>query len=294
MASDRDVRPSVDDRSGARQGLLAKAPVEQRRMDVNGVSTAVLEGGDGPPVMLLHGPGAYGANWLPVMPALVRSHRVIAPDLPGQGASTVTRGHLDAGRVLDWLSELVTRTCQTPAVLIGHLTGGAIAARFAAQNDHLVSRLVLVVPFGLAPFAPTPTFGAALNDFAGQPNEETHDNLWRECVRDLDGLRRDLGERWTLMRRYNLDLVRTPEVAQAQQMYLSEFGQAVIEPEVLADLSVPTMLVWGRHDSVVSVMVGEAASARHGWPLHVIEAGNEPALEAPEEFMRVIFDTVAR
>jgi pimeloyl-ACP methyl ester carboxylesterase len=293
MTSERDLgdRFDIDD---ARKQLLARAPVAERRIDLAGVSTAVLEAGDGPPVVLLHGLGAYGAAWLPVIPALARSYRVIAPDLPGQGASVVTQGRLDAGRVLDWLAALCTEISPTVVAMVGHLTGGAIAARFACRHDHLVSRLVLVVPLGLAPFAPRPEFGAALTGYAGEPNEATHDKLWRECVQDLDGLRRHLGDRWTLMRRYNLELVRTAAIAQAQQMYLEEFGTTEISSDVLADLSVPTTLVWGRHDSVVNVSIGETASARYGWPLHVIEAGNEPALEAPDVFVRVAFTPTVR
>jgi hypothetical protein len=41
----------------ARERLLAGIPVSERRLQLAGVSTAVLEGGDGPPVVLLHGPG---------------------------------------------------------------------------------------------------------------------------------------------------------------------------------------------------------------------------------------------
>lgn len=40
-----------------RTRLLAGVPVSERRIDVAGIDTAVLEGGDGPPVVLLHGPG---------------------------------------------------------------------------------------------------------------------------------------------------------------------------------------------------------------------------------------------
>jgi hypothetical protein len=50
---------------------------------------AVLEGGDGPPVVLLHGPGALAAEWMRVIPDLVTTQRVVAPDLPGHGASEV-------------------------------------------------------------------------------------------------------------------------------------------------------------------------------------------------------------
>ena len=64
-------------------------PVTERRLQLAGISTAVLEGGDGPPVMLLHGPSGYAAHWMRVIPELVATHRVIAPDLPGHGASEV-------------------------------------------------------------------------------------------------------------------------------------------------------------------------------------------------------------
>jgi pimeloyl-ACP methyl ester carboxylesterase len=68
--------------STARERLLAGLPVTERRCALAGVSTAVLEGGDGPPMVLLHGPGEFAATWLPVLPQLARTHRVIAPDLP--------------------------------------------------------------------------------------------------------------------------------------------------------------------------------------------------------------------
>ena len=71
----------------ARDRLLAGIPVNERRLRLADMSTAVLEGGDGPPMVLLHGPGEFAAAWLPVLPHLVRTHRVIAPDLPGHGAS---------------------------------------------------------------------------------------------------------------------------------------------------------------------------------------------------------------
>jgi hypothetical protein len=47
----------------ARQQLLAQVPVAERRLILAGVSTAVLEGGEGPPVVLLHGPMASAVHW---------------------------------------------------------------------------------------------------------------------------------------------------------------------------------------------------------------------------------------
>src|SRR5215216_175592 len=101
----------------ARRTLLAGLPVTERRLG----STAVLEGGDGPPVVLLHGPGGYAAHWLRVIPELVRSHRVVAPDLPGHGASEPREGER---AVLAWLSELIDGTCAEPPVLVASALGG--------------------------------------------------------------------------------------------------------------------------------------------------------------------------
>src|SRR5207344_1068672 len=69
----------------ARARLLSGLPVNERRLELAGVSTAVLEGGDGPPMVLLA--GEFAAVWMRVLPDLVTTHRVIAPDLPGLGAS---------------------------------------------------------------------------------------------------------------------------------------------------------------------------------------------------------------
>lgn len=79
-----------------------------------GISTPVLEGGDGPPVVLLHGPGGNATHWLRVIPDLVTTHRIVAPDLPGQGASEVTGDQLDADRTLAWLGGLIEHTCSSP------------------------------------------------------------------------------------------------------------------------------------------------------------------------------------
>ena len=55
----------------------------------------------------------------------------------------------------------------------------------------------------------------------------------------------------------------------------------------LRRIEVPTTLVWGRHDRMVPLRLGEHASATLGWPLHVIDdAGHVPHLERPDAFLR--------
>ena len=63
---EKDGRPLLGE--AARQRLLAGMPVTERRLLLAGISTAVLEGGDGPPVVLLHGPMGNAANWMEVTP----------------------------------------------------------------------------------------------------------------------------------------------------------------------------------------------------------------------------------
>ena len=283
---DHGRRSAHDD---PRERLLAGMPVNERRLQLAGVSTAVLEGGAGPAVVLLHGPGEYAAKWMRVLPDLSTTHRVIAPDLPGHGASEVVDGVLDADRVLAWLGELIERTCSSPPALVGQILGGAIAARFASNQGDRLSRLVLVDTLGLCPFHPTLEFGLALSEFIARPAEDTHDRLWRRCAFDLDGMRNRMGESWQRVKAYNLDRALTRSLQATQHSLMEQFGMSAIQPAELAKIAVPTALIWGRHDLATQLGVAEAASARYGWPLHVIEnAGDDPPMEQPEAFLEAL------
>ena len=185
----------------ARERLLTGIPVTERRLELAGVSTAVLEGGDGPPIVLLHGPGEFAAKWMRMIPDLVTTHRVVAPDLPAHGASQAPDGPLDADRVLAWLDELIERTCPSPPVLVGHVLGGALAARFAVDQGDRLSRLVLVDALGLGRFRPAPRFALTMVGFQARPDRALRTNRFmRQCSFDLDGLREQMGERWEPVR----------------------------------------------------------------------------------------------
>ncbi|MGH3100572.1 MAG: alpha/beta fold hydrolase, partial [Thermoleophilia bacterium] len=193
IAEDSSRRAIGDD---ARQRVLAGAPVTERRLDLAGVSTAVLEGGDGPPVVLLHGQGGWSGMWLPVIPDLMKTHRVIAADLPGLGASEVPDGPPDAARVLAWLGELVQQTCPAPPALVGASLGASIAARFAIAHPDRVSRLVLVDAGSLGPFRPAPGVLLALIGFLARPSERTQAGFLRQIAVDPGKVRARMGERW--------------------------------------------------------------------------------------------------
>jgi pimeloyl-ACP methyl ester carboxylesterase len=261
----------------AREKAIGALPVTDRRLDVAGIPSAMLEGGEGPPIVLVHGAGESGLHWMRVIPSLATTHRVLAPDLPAHGAS----GPLPDGaaaRTVDWLAELIDRTCDAEPVVVGGTLGGAVAARVAAVDA-----------LGLTDFTPEPRFGQALNGFLAQPGEQTHDDLWRVCTYDLDRVREAMGEDWESMLGYNLDRIAAPETMPGVGALMQEFALHAIPAEELERIRVPATLVWGRQDLATSLAVAEAASERYGWPLRVVEeCADAPALEQPEALVAAL------
>jgi pimeloyl-ACP methyl ester carboxylesterase len=275
-------------REAARERLLAGLPVEERRQELAGISTALLEGGEGPSLILLHGPGEFAAKWLRVIPELVRTHHVVAPDLPAHGASEIPDPEPDVNSLLDWLDALIELTCAERPALVGHVLGGAIAARFAIDRPERLRSLVLVDSLGLARFRPAPRFAVGLIGFQARPSERSYSRFMRQCSLDLDGLRGDLGELWDPFVSYNLDTARGPG-AKAIGRMLRRVGLPRIPASELARISVPTSLIWGRQDRANRLRIAETASARFGWPLHVIEScADDPARDQPRAFVQAL------
>ncbi len=278
--------------------MLAGIPLTQRRLRLAGVATALLEGGDGPPLVLLHGQGGWAAGWLPIIPDLVRTHRIVAPDLPGLGASETPDGPPDTATVLAWLDELIDATCAAPPVLVGASLGGSIAARFAADHSQRLDRLVLVDTGCLVGrVRPAPSVLLALVRHSLRPSRRTMLRFLRRFLRqvtvDLDRLRERLGERWEPFLAYSLDRARTPSVRAANRHLLRELGWQQIPPPDLERIAVPTTLIWGRQDRVMPLRSAQEASARYGWPLQVIDnAGHFLVADQPEAFLAALQDAL--
>ena len=282
-------RETVDAAGDLRARLLSGLSVSERRVQIAGISTPVLEGGDGPTLVLLHGPGEFAGNWMRVMPDLLATHRVIAPDLPGHGASQATRHELDPDHVLAWLEELIQQTCPSPPIVVGQTVGGAIAARYAVDHGRTLNGLVLVDALGLASFAPDPAFGAALMQFVERPTEDTYDRFMQLCAFDLDQLKGELKELWEPFAAYNLELGQTPSAMAAMNALIEGFAMTEIPATDLAKIACPVSLIWGRHDRATSLLVAEAVAERHGWPLFVVEnAADDPARDQPAAFISAL------
>src|SRR5207247_10270057 len=124
-------------------------------VDVMGVPTYVVDAGEGPPILLIHGYGDTADGWRRVVPGLVRDHRVIALDMPPFGRSS---NQLTGGKLLDFYDDFVPALLDElevdRATVVGHSLGGAVALRLACTDPERVERLGLVAPAGLGSAPP--------------------------------------------------------------------------------------------------------------------------------------------
>lgn len=114
-----------------------------------GIPTAYLESGPRDAdhaVVLLHGLGATNASMLPLQWDLGTDRRVIAPDLPGFGASGRPRGRYDPAWFASWLTAFLDELGVTSAVLVGNSMGGRISLEAGLQAPERCDGLVLLAP----------------------------------------------------------------------------------------------------------------------------------------------------
>lgn len=277
----------------ARRRLVAGLPVTERRLPLSGVSTTLLEGGAGPPLVFVQ--VEFALVWFRVIPDLVRTHHVIAPDLPGLGESELPDTRYDIDTAMGWLGALIEQTCDARPVLVGKGPAGALAAQFAIHHGDRLAGLVLVDAHGLERFRPRPGMALSYMGVLARPTQQRVERSFGTyCFTDLDRVRADLGERWGWFSAYAVSYFRSKRVKKATRTLLPRLGKA-IPPEDLARISVPTTLIWGRHDVGMRVEVAEAAGARYGWPLQVIDgARDDPALEQPDAFLRALRSALDR
>lgn len=291
LSGGTDVSTSTraTDPDPVRQRLVAATTLVERRARLAGVPTSILEAGEGPELVLLHGQGEFWGVWLRVLDELARTHHVVVADLPGHGASGMPDARLDAAHVSAWTDELLSDACQEPATLVGHLLGGAIAARYAVETASRLRQVVLVDSLGLGWYRPSPRFALPLARFAARPSAHSRDRLFTACFVDFDAVGAGYGSTWDDLRSYALACARSAENKAALRALMPRFGLRPIPPDRLASIAVPVAAIHGRHDLQVPLAVAEAVAARHGWPLYVIDgAADDPAAEQPRAFLEAL------
>jgi pimeloyl-ACP methyl ester carboxylesterase len=123
------------------------AAIESRTADVDGLKIHYLKAGQGPTVILLHGYAETSRMWRPLIPRLVQSSTVIAPDLPGIGDSSIPANGMDMTRAADVIHGLARSLGVRDARVVGHDIGLMVAYAYAAQFPTEVTKLVLMDAF---------------------------------------------------------------------------------------------------------------------------------------------------
>src|SRR5256884_742244 len=120
--------------------------LEPRReeMRLHGRPISYLTAGEGPVLWLVHGIASDSRAWRAVLPLLARRATVIAPDLPGHGASGKAPGDYSLGSLASSLRDLLVKLGHERATLLGHSLGGGVAMQFAYMFAERTERLVLV------------------------------------------------------------------------------------------------------------------------------------------------------
>lgn len=261
-----------------------------RTVEVDGCSVHVVDEGEGPAVLLLHGsgPGTTGAGaWAATMQALGASGHFVAPDQAGFGRTPLppgTRGGL--GVWTDLAAGLMDALGVGSYAVVGHSMGGAVALNLAATRPHQVTRIVAVATMG----AP------------GAPLSGDLDVLWGAPA-DHDGAR-------DMLTRLMFDAALVTESAVAARAEAMREGAAAfasifppprerwvedltLSAETLAGIRAPVLLVHGAEDGVTPLTTAALPLLSHlpDVRLHVFgRCGHVPAVEHPHEFRHLLAD----
>jgi pimeloyl-ACP methyl ester carboxylesterase len=118
-----------------------------KTVQVNGTKIHYQIGGQGSPVVLLHGYAQTGHMWKPILADLAKTHTVIVPDLRGAGGSARPDNGYDKKNMAKDIHELVTGVTTEPAAVVGHDIGLMVAYAYAAQYPSGTSKVALMDAF---------------------------------------------------------------------------------------------------------------------------------------------------
>jgi pimeloyl-ACP methyl ester carboxylesterase len=125
----------------------AESPLRHADVNVNGVRLHVVEAGDGPPVVLLHGFPEFWYSWRHQIHALAAAgFRAVAPDQRGYNRSDkpqdVSSYRID--HLVEDVAALIRHLGAERAAVVGHDWGGVVAWKLAIARPELVERLVIL------------------------------------------------------------------------------------------------------------------------------------------------------
>ena len=252
----------------------------EQTVRVGGSDVHTWVGGEGEPLLMLHGAGGNrgATRW---MEQVATRHTVWAPTHPGFGKSGDAEwmdGVDDLARFYLWFIDAAK--LGRPH-LLGHSIGGWTAAEMAAMSPDALNRLVLVAPAGLKPER-----GEILDIFFHSPAElrelTVHDP---KTVPEWDAL---FGKAPTPAELEIAERNREMTARLTWKPYMHNPRLARFLPRVPNS----ALIVWGREDRVVPVECGELYQrALPNAKLAVLEkCGHLPPIEQPDVFARLVLD----
>jgi pimeloyl-ACP methyl ester carboxylesterase len=278
--------------------------VASRQVLANGVRCHYLEAGTRPPVVLLHGTAIDSASlsFGPSLPVLAEQRHVMALDWPGYGLSERPGVPMSMEEHVALLAAFLDAKGLAGAHLAGFSMGGAVALGLALRAPERVRSLTLIGSYGLDARVPVPV----LPYLAMRTPRLSGGVTW--------GMRRSrLLTRLVLTRIVFSDprlvtdalvdavheQLKAPEAERSFVAWLRgemrPFSLGTSFEAQLAEVAVPTLLVHGRNDRVVSWRKAARASERiPGARLVVVPGcGHWVPREAPEVFRRELLDFTA-
>lgn len=280
--------------------ILETSPAKSRFVKVgSGGRVHLIETGDGPPVVLLHGSSTSSLLLLPLLERLQGAWG-IAVDRPGFGLSDPADVPRERFRqtAVEWLDGMLDALGLDTTALAGNSMGGTWAVWYALARPERVRRLVLL---GAAPLLPGTRVPPPLRVMATPKIGELLQRMMKPSSKMVVRMMSSMGEKDTIVNYPDqIEALVTagndPVVAEVNlaelRAAISPFGfrrSLRVQPDELRQLTVSTLLVWGDHDPVGAVKVAEAtAELIPNARLEVLPTGHGPWLGNPDRTAELV------
>ncbi len=271
----------------------------RREVDVVGAKVNYVEMGEGTPVLFVHGLAGAWQNWLEQIPHFARTHRAIAMDLPGFGASPMPPWEISIPAYGRFLRDFCERIGVDRCSVVGNSMGGFISTELAITEPDRVDDLTLVSAAGITwararrepaeVLARIGRAGAPLAlkfQMSGIKRAKFRHRAFRGVFHDPNGLRREM--LWENV----VPALQSPGYFDAMTNLVGYDIRHRLE-----EIEVPTLIVWGRNDRVVPVPAALSYRKRIGDNAELVifdECGHVPQMERPVRFNRVLEDFLER
>jgi len=248
------------------------ATSQQHLMDVDGLTVAYLDEGQGRPLLLLHGWPTSSFLYRNITPVLAQRHRVVVPDLPGFGASSKPVDRTYSFELFaSVLDALVERLGLDDLGLLVHDLGGPIGVHWALHRPGRVSRLALLNTLLYPDFDPTVIdFVMTLAD-----EDRRHELVSEDGLREV--LRVGVSHAEALSDE-SLDGITAPFTSEEDRRALAQAGFG-LHPDgfadiarLLPDVQIPVLGLYGSDDKILPDVAETFAHVQRDVPHAQIEA----------------------